>query len=419
VETGPALGARGPLPPDRGDWPTYRHDAERSAASPADGPADLNLIWSAPVASPGDGPLALAWRARIASCLSAPVVAGGRVFAAATDEGRIVALDAGSGRPLWTRTLGGRLDSPPTVHEGICLVGCHDGWVYALRAKDGALAWRTRAAPWERRLVAYGQVESVWPAVGTVLVWNGMAFANAGRTTESDGGVALLALDPITGRMAWASRMEPGRCLMNDLLAVRDKAIGWHHRRFDPATGKDLPAGRLGSSQGGMLDGTWTQTPKKRSGNGFVMGRVEADLMAWNPSLVATPSYAISMEKALSPAPPSAASTVEQNRTGMPELPPGEKLWTVQPVAGEQVEAIAMTANAIYHAGRVTSAPRGEAAGFLRAFDPASGAVLRQARLAAPATYDGLAVAAGRLYVSLHNGALLCFGTGVKPKEQR
>ena len=33
-----------------------------------------------------------------------------------------------------------------------------------LRAADGALCWRFRVAPEDRRMVAYDQLESAWPA---------------------------------------------------------------------------------------------------------------------------------------------------------------------------------------------------------------------------------------------------------------
>ena len=35
-------------------------------------------------------------------------------------------------------------------------------------------------------MVTFGQVESVWPVIGSVLVQDGVAYASAGRTTEAD-----------------------------------------------------------------------------------------------------------------------------------------------------------------------------------------------------------------------------------------
>jgi outer membrane protein assembly factor BamB len=59
-------------------------------------------------------------------------------------KGRLVALDAVTGRALWVR----RLPSPnfgcATVSNDVVLTSTFDGTVYAFAASDGELAWRTR-----------------------------------------------------------------------------------------------------------------------------------------------------------------------------------------------------------------------------------------------------------------------------------
>jgi alcohol dehydrogenase (cytochrome c) len=59
-------------------------------------------------------------------------------------KGRLVALDAATGRALWTR----RLPSPnfgcATVSNDVVFTSTFDGTVYALGAADGELVWRTR-----------------------------------------------------------------------------------------------------------------------------------------------------------------------------------------------------------------------------------------------------------------------------------
>ena len=67
--------------------------------------------------------LAPAWETAIGGKLSAPVVAGGKVFVSSIDEHRVVALDAAQGRVLWSFTAGGRVDSPPTVWQDCVLFG--------------------------------------------------------------------------------------------------------------------------------------------------------------------------------------------------------------------------------------------------------------------------------------------------------
>jgi outer membrane protein assembly factor BamB len=94
------------------------------------------------------------------------------------------------------------VDSPPTIHEGrLCLFGSADGHVYCLRLSDGELVWRFLAAPADRRTVVWGQIESVWPVHGSVLVLNGVAYVSAGRSTLFDHGIELYGLNPDTGQI--------------------------------------------------------------------------------------------------------------------------------------------------------------------------------------------------------------------------
>jgi hypothetical protein len=117
-------------------------------------------------------------------------------------------LDAATGEPLWDFIAGGRIDSSPTCYRGRLLFGSADGHVYCLRASDGQLAWRFRAAPDDRRVVAFGQVESVWPVHGSVLVFNDTAYFAAGRSSFLDGGIILYGLDPLTGERRYETRLD-------------------------------------------------------------------------------------------------------------------------------------------------------------------------------------------------------------------
>ncbi|MBM4032326.1 MAG: hypothetical protein FJ291_11120 [Planctomycetes bacterium] len=135
--------------------------------------------------------------------VSAPVVAGGLAVAAVREQHRIEALDAATGAKKWSFTAGGRVVTPPTLYGGLCLFGCRDGWVYALRADTGRLAWRFLAAPYERNIVAFSQVESSWPLLGSLLIHDGLAIAVAGYHPMANGGIHVWALDPHTGAIKW------------------------------------------------------------------------------------------------------------------------------------------------------------------------------------------------------------------------
>jgi len=207
LERGPAYGeVEAPTPPidTSAEWPTYRHDVLRTGSTQQAIPTELATLWDS----------------KLGARLSPPVVAGDLVLVAAIDEHRVVALDAPTGRTRWESTVGGRVDSPPTLYNGLALFGCADGWVYCLRASDGALVWRFRAAPADRRTVALDQVESLWPVHGSVLVENGIAYVAAGRSSYMDGGIVLYGLDPRTGRVLCEATVSSEQAGATDLSAI-------------------------------------------------------------------------------------------------------------------------------------------------------------------------------------------------------
>jgi len=215
LDRGPAYGKTTGPAAGTADWPTYRHDPSRSGAVSAEVSPDLKQ----------------AWQTKLAGRLSAPTVAAGKLFVASVDTHTLHALDASTGRRLWSYTTGGRIDSPPTYYKGSVLFGSADGYVYALRAADGVLAWRFRGAPADRRIMAWEQLESAWPVHGSVLVHNDVLYCTAGRNMYIDGGIRFIRLDPANGRLL-------GETVMNDK---------------DPQTGQDMHLAYLKKTQGNNM----------------------------------------------------------------------------------------------------------------------------------------------------------------------
>jgi len=272
LEKGPAyeqIGNRKSKIENHNDWPTYRHDSGRTGAAGVSLSSNLRRGWEKELAGP----------------LTSVVVANGSLFVAQASAHTIHALDATDGSPLWQYTAGGRVDSPPTVRGGFVYFGSADGWVYCLRATDGVLAWRFRAAPESRQIVSYGQLESVWPVHGNVLVHQGQnpssspaAYAVAGRSAFTDGGLFLCRLDARTGELISERRishrdpesgLEPQGTVrgvampgaLPDVLSTDGSSLFMRHVRFD-LKGNPLPqdADHLFSPAGFLDDAWWHRT---------------------------------------------------------------------------------------------------------------------------------------------------------------
>ena len=247
------------------DWPTYRHDPARHGATPCAVPAEA----------------APSWCVKLGGRLTPPVAAGGRLYVAQADAHTLHALDAKTGEARWRFVAGGRIDSPPTVYRGLVLVGSADGCVTCLRATDGALVWRFLAAPYDRRVASFGQVESAWPVHGSVLVRDGVAYVTAGRSTYLDGGVRVWGLDPATGKVlhrttlsgpwpdreTWREVAFYVRGANSDVLVSEGDGIYMRQKKLTPAL-QEAEAPPLSSkgeadvglhvfSTAGLLDGSW------------------------------------------------------------------------------------------------------------------------------------------------------------------
>jgi len=258
-EKGPAFG-KTPQQAATGDqsddWPTFRHDNERSGRTTTKVTSDLRRVWET----------------KIGGRLSSPVASHGKVFVADIDTHTVHALGATNGMALWSFTAGGRVDSPPTIHDGMVIFGSADGWVYCVRAGDGTLVWRFRSAPEDRRIMVHGQLESAWPIHGSVLVNRAALIVAAGRSSYLDGGIHIYRLDPRTGKRLSETivhSLDPKtsdqpaggvdlRGVLNDILAVSGESVYMRHLKIDFETGDDLQIGPPHLfAPTGFLDDNW------------------------------------------------------------------------------------------------------------------------------------------------------------------
>ncbi len=259
-----------------GDWPQFRYDAARTAASPEQLPAALHLQWVRRLPAPRP---AFANEIRLLYDASyEPVVADGILFVPSMVADSVTALDVQTGAQRWRFFAEGPVRFAPVVWEGGVYFVSDDGYLYCLNAADGTLRWKFRG--WEpgqrdRHLLGHGRLISLWPARGGPVIDQGVLYFGAGLWSAY--GVAVHALDARSGRPLWSNvdsdripraNMDHGIAnvagltphgyltLVNQMLVV---PCGAQLPAFlDPHTGRLQTAYTMGwGGRVGLPKGTW------------------------------------------------------------------------------------------------------------------------------------------------------------------
>jgi outer membrane protein assembly factor BamB len=434
------------------DWPTYRHDERRSGGVPTGISSPLHKVWST----------------QLSGRLTQPAMVEDTVYLAEIDRHTVHALDVAQGTIKWSFTVDGRIDSTPTCYQGKVLFGAADGCVYCVRAADGVLVWRFQAAP-ERRLVAsYGQLESVWPVHGAVLIQDHAIYTSAGRNTYLDGGITLYKLDPATGKV-WHKNVitnidpETGAQLgpeaafdmdgvNTDILSGDGENLFMKQERFDSTLQKGekkIPHlfgihGFLGEEW--FVRSYWLLGTNVRagwgawaSGNETTFGRILAfdEENAYGYGRVQIASAAtghqaddyhlygvkkVLMQTGL----PKAKKQKGQTPVSAPEQPTKPKPFWAD-TQSLIVRAMVLTQDKLLVAGppdlrkkqdgilayaneeESLASFRGEKGVLLRMIDAADGRTLSEVPLDAMPVFDGMSAARGRIFVSLKNGQVQCW----------
>jgi outer membrane protein assembly factor BamB/sugar lactone lactonase YvrE len=234
------------------DWPLFRGDAARTAATATPGPTgNLTPLWvftsdarnpSNPIVA-GDsvyvlGDDGILWaldRAtgaqRWAVVLggeytdgyhSAPAFDGGMLYTG-TATGMLLALDPATGAEHWRFATEDVIISPPLAANGVLYAGSNDGFVYAVDGKTGKLRWRADTGPIFAAATALaGDALYVGAADGTLFSLDAASGAErwkfttgrriktsavaAGIVYAPSGDGRLYALDAATGKQRWVSR---------------------------------------------------------------------------------------------------------------------------------------------------------------------------------------------------------------------
>ncbi len=181
------------------DWPTFRGNNARGNAAAVDLGPKLREAWSVKI---GLGGRSYGQMYAQRTGLTQPVIAYGLAYVADIPAQRIVAVDVTDGREKWTRHIGSRVDFPPTIYKGLCLVASKDGFVTCLDAKTGQPVYRLLIAPRERYIGGQEKLESLWPTAADVMVdSDGVAHVAAGFATTAHGGYRTVSFKADTGEV--------------------------------------------------------------------------------------------------------------------------------------------------------------------------------------------------------------------------
>ena len=443
VTRGPAYSSLKPdtrnAKPDS-DWPTYRQNIARTGFQPVALPDELKPKWSATVEGN----------------LTPPIVADQKVFVASKDDHRVVCLDAAKGKIEWTFLPEGKVDSPPSYHRGRLVFGARDGSVYCLDAASGELAWRFRAAPQDRQMGAFEQLESVWPLFGTLLVHDDKVYCAAGRNTNVNMGFFLYQLDINTGRPLIAvhhaadlsTQGEVDATVNADILVGDGSILHMRGMVFDMKTLKMIDLGKrfvqrarispphkmeidLVMALGGFQDESFFNGAlwhyRSKTANIISLDRENmygVNIYARNsfkshthvnfhPGKESIKLFSVS-RKSLTDRSPKGKQGKKKG-SGLHAESGAMPAWTSTiPI---RATSLLVGSDKLFLAGvrdKIDASDPwahfdGRMGGMITVHSKEDGRLVSQIELESPAVFDGLASAGGKLFVSCKDGAVLCF----------
>jgi eukaryotic-like serine/threonine-protein kinase len=182
------------------------------------------------------------WRTKSAAVFSSPAILGDRVFIG-SDDAKLRAFDAASGRTLWQLTLDGKVRATPALSETQLVIGDFSGAVYAFQPDQGTALWKVQlgqpvyssaALAGDRWIVGCHDghlralaasdgvplfdVELGGPIIASPVVWDDRILI---ATTDGD-----LCLLDATGRTLWRERVAPAGIQSSPIVASDRVYVG-------------------------------------------------------------------------------------------------------------------------------------------------------------------------------------------------
>ena len=137
------------LIPGYDDWPTFGHDQDHTGCD----------LGNTQISTQDAAGLRKVWEFKQSEeIFASPIAVEGKVFVATMEPGTVIALDATTGKELWSTTIGnsmGEIRQTPVYDQGLLFVGVHGfgspnalgqfppvpSSIYALNADTGKVVW--------------------------------------------------------------------------------------------------------------------------------------------------------------------------------------------------------------------------------------------------------------------------------------
>ena len=185
-----------------GDWPQWRYDAGRGAASPDELPKDLHLQWVRQLREPRPAwPDSQPWLQFDLSY--SPVAAGKRLVVPSMITDSVTAYDTQTGQQQWRFYAEGPVRLAPVLDRGKVYFGSDDGYLYCLDGSKGTLLWRTRGGPSDRKVLGNERLISTWPVRSGPVLHGETMYFTAGIWPFM--GIFVHAVDAKTGSVVWTN----------------------------------------------------------------------------------------------------------------------------------------------------------------------------------------------------------------------
>ncbi len=261
--------------PRGADWPMWRYDANRTAASPSELPAELHLQWKRQLPAPRP---AFPQDLRLCFDLShEPVVMDKTMFVPSMVTDSITALDTDTGAEKWEFFADGPVRFAPVASRGKVYFVSDDGYLYCVDAEKGELLWKFSPLPSGQRaykLLGNERLISRWPGRGGPVLADETVYFAAGIWPFE--GVYVCAVDAKTGDLIWqnkdaglikdglidhGTRRDAGLSPQGYLSVIGGKLIVPSGRAlpgfFDPQSGKMEPYTTGWGGRVALAKGCW------------------------------------------------------------------------------------------------------------------------------------------------------------------